>query len=282
MFRCVAPQAGIAQDPWIGIRLLPDDSHTRREFTLEELRKIQSAAKQMGDEWELLITIGIYTGLRLGDCCRLAWHEVDLTRGIIQLVPRKTRKFGKMVTIPIHPELLQWLAARQSVQTEPPSAAKEFVLPEIANMYLTEHWRIDNALKRIFSAAGIRTSIRLEGRNQDTPDATFHSLRHTFVSFAANAGVPLPVVASIVGHSSTSMTRHYYHENETALRQAIAAIPVLTDAAEASERAAFRDGDARHAASLTQRLRQLERLMQEKLITADEYTALRLRILEGI
>ena len=55
--------------------------------------------------------------------------------------------------------------------------------------------------------------------------ATFHSLRHTFVSFSANAGVPLHIVQSIVGRESTAMTRHYYHEKIDALKSAVAAIP---------------------------------------------------------
>ena len=45
--------------------------------------------------------------------------------------------------------------------------------------------------------------------------------------FAANAGVPLHIVQSIVGHESTAMTRHYYHENLDALKSAVAAIPTL-------------------------------------------------------
>ena len=32
---------------------------------------------------------------------------------------------------------------------------------------------------------------------------------------------------SIVGHESTAMTRHYYHENLDALKSAVAAIPTL-------------------------------------------------------
>ena len=69
--------------------------------------------------------------------------------------------------------------------------------------------------------------VKIEGRRHKTPEATFHSLRHTFVSFAANAGVPLHIVQSIVGHESTAMTRHYYHENIAALKSAVAAIPTL-------------------------------------------------------
>jgi len=65
------------------------------------------AATKAGGEWRRLFTIGIYTGLRLSDCCRLAWNSVNLERGVIQLIPTKTRKHahGQPVTIPIHPSL---------------------------------------------------------------------------------------------------------------------------------------------------------------------------------
>ena len=101
------------------------------------------------------------------------------------------------------------------------------MLPMIAEMYGRARWQVSHELSRIFKAANIQTSVRLEGRHRKTPEATFHSLRHTFVSFAANAGVPLHVVQSIVGHESTAMTRHYYHENLDALKSAVAAIPTL-------------------------------------------------------
>lgn len=67
----------------------------------------------------------------------------------------------------------------------------------------------------------------MEGRSRKSVVASFHSLRHTFVSISANAGVPLPVVQSIVGHCSTAMTQHYYHESENALRQTVEAIPAI-------------------------------------------------------
>ena len=86
---------------------------------------------------------------------------------------------------------------------------------------------MNKELARIFKAANIVTSVRIEGRKNRTPEATFHSLRHTFVSFSANAGIPLHVVQSIVGHESTAMTRHYYHESVEALRSAVNAIPSL-------------------------------------------------------
>lgn len=229
IFRILAVNAGLEEDPWEGVRLRPDDCHSRRELTMDELRRLLEAARKctLGKrgrvgEWRTLFLVGIYTGLRLGDCCGLDWSQIDLQQGIIQLVPQKTRRHGqRVVTIPIHQSLGQALVETPHVRSAGP------VMPKIAEMYRTERWRIGKALSRIFRSANITTSVRIEGRRTRTPEATFHSLRHSFVSFAANAGVPLHVVQSIVGHESAAMTRHYYHENICALKEAVGAIPIL-------------------------------------------------------
>ena len=232
IFHVLADKAGIEGDPWQGVRLRPDDSHSRRELTTDELRRLLEAAKKVkargegeGGEWHTLFLIGIYTGLRLGDCCRLDWSQINIAQGVIQVVPRKTRRHHqRVVTIPIHPALGQALvpavAERHALPVGP-------VLPEINALYATSRCRIADRLSAIFKKANIQTSVKIEGRKHRTPEATFHSLRHTFVSFAANAGVPLHIVQSIVGHESTAMTRHYDHENIAALKSAVAAIPTL-------------------------------------------------------
>ena len=223
IFRTLAAKAGLEDDPWEGVRLRPDDCHSRRELTMEELKRLLAAACKHGEEWHKLILIGIYTGLRLGDCCRLDWSCFNFAQGVIQLVPEKTKRHHKrIVTIPVHPALGAALVKRGE-----DAASQGPVLPTIAEMYATARGRVADRLSSIFKAAHIQTSVKLEGRKHRTPEATFHSLRHTFVSFAANAGVPLHVVQSIVGHESTAMTRHYYHENLDALKSAVAAIPTL-------------------------------------------------------
>ena len=242
IFRTLAKKAGLEEDPWEGVRLRPDDSHSRRELTMEELKRLLDAAKKVDcpscasltsgkdsasplNEWYKLMLIGIYTGLRLGDCCRLDWSQISIAQGVIQLVPRKTRRHHqRLVTIPIHPALGAALVGQQAYDSKMMVGP---VLPMIAEMYARSRWQVSHELSRIFRAANIQTSVRLEGRHRRTPEATFHSLRHTFVSFAANAGVPLHIVQSIVGHESTAMTRHYYHENLAALKSAVAAIPTL-------------------------------------------------------
>lgn len=49
----------------------------------------------------------------------------------------------------------------------------------------------------------------------------FHSLRHSFVTWMAERGVPLQVVQAMAGHMSAAMTRHYTHISNRAAREAV-------------------------------------------------------------
>ena len=294
VFRLLAEKAGLAGDPWAGVCLLADDSLSRRELTLEEVGRLYAVAAKQGRAWKLLIMTGIYTGLRLGDCCRLTWDCVNMERGIIQVIPEKTKKHmhGRPVTIPIHDELLkELLVAKQEIGNDGrESAPSKYVNPAIAEAHMTTKWRIDEGLRKIFKAANITMSVRVEGRRRKSVVASFHSLRHTFVSLSANAGVPLPVVQSIVGHCSTAMTRHYYHENLDALRSAVASIPAIGGLRMGNGRRATGDGErgAGNAhlllrrESVTRRLKQLDKFLERGVVSQEEYAAQRARIISEI
>ena len=221
MWRTLAESetARLVCNPWEKIaKLRGYDTFTRRELTVDELRRVCGSVE---GEMRLLFAIGIYTGLRLGDCALLEWGSVDLTRGIISVVPRKTARHahGKPVVIPIHAALAAVLAET------PPDQRKGYIMPETATAYLREPSILTNRIQGIFSGCGIETQAQQgEGRKAQTV-VGFHSLRHTFVSLAANAGAPMALIQSIVGHSSPAMTRHYFHENENALKMAVGALP---------------------------------------------------------
>jgi site-specific recombinase XerD len=227
-------KAAAKENPWDGFPLRADDSHTRRELTIEELARLVDMASRESAEFRTLFGIAMYTGMRLGDCCKLTWAEVDIVRSIIQKVPEKTKKYrrGRPVTIPIHKVLADLL-----MQT-PIENRTGYVLPQIgawAALGAKGMGRIHHRIGKIFHNAGIVTSVKVEGRKWKAPEASFHSLRHTFVSMSANAGVPLHIVQAIVGHESTAMTRHYYHENVAALQQAVEAIPSISETGDISE-----------------------------------------------
>ena len=194
---------------------------SRRELTVEELGAIIAAA---AGEMRLLIAIGIYSGLRLGDCALLEWGSVDLVRGLITVMPKKTaRRTGKRVMIPLHEKLAGMLAG------VPMRKRRGYVLPEMAATYKRDSSAITARFCKLLEGCGIETGHVDEKTGRKVVDVGFHSLRHTFVSLSANAGAPMAAVQSIVGHGSPAMTRHYYHENEGVLRGVVAALPDVAE-----------------------------------------------------
>jgi integrase len=49
----------------------------------------------------------------------------------------------------------------------------------------------------------------------------FYDLRHTFATRLADAGVPLSVIADLLGHSDIRMTKRYSHATDKAKREAV-------------------------------------------------------------
>jgi integrase len=58
-------------------------------------------------------------------------------------------------------------------------------------------------------------------------DVTLHTLRHSFASVAADLGYSEPTIASMLGHSSSSVTGRYIHQLDAVL---IAAADKVADA----------------------------------------------------
>lgn len=222
VFRVLSRRAGITVNPWSDISRKTENKQSRRELTVEELNEICNKAE---GELKALLVLGIYSGLRLGDCCTLRWSEVDLVRQIILRVPNKTaRRKDVPVHIPIHPTLLTFL------EQTPKGRRKGHVLPGVASTYKNNDSDIAKELRKHFIACGIQ--IHKEGTGTGTKkravvEVGFHSLRHSFVSLCRQSNAPLAVVEAIVGHSNPAMTRHYTHVGELAANQAVAALPVI-------------------------------------------------------
>ncbi len=199
--------------------------HSRRELTVEELVKVCGTAK---GEMRVLLALGIYCGLRLGDAALLVWSNVDMVKGVISLIPMKTaRRTQKRVTLPIHKALYALLSET------PPKEREGRVIPEIAARYEQYDAALSKDINTLFASVGIETHAAVPGSKRNRADCGFHSLRHTFVSLCAAGGVPQSVVQALVGHGSPAMTAHYTHIGLQTAQNAVASLPDVTGAAPA-------------------------------------------------
>ena len=244
-FRVLDEPARLSNNPFEKIKKRKLQTNVRRELSIEELKTILEKAE---GELQMLLMIGTFTGLRLGDCCTLKWGEVDLIRMQIKRVPNKLlhRSNARPVVVGIPPALAGKLSET------PISKRRGYVVPGYAERYtfrneqgrlakqpdiskrLRKHFRDTCGIQIHKEGTGYKKVADPTGKHEYIWEYTgkravvevgFHSLRHTFVSIQAQRGTPQAVVQAIVGHGNPAMTAHYTHIGEQAARQAALAMP---------------------------------------------------------
>ena len=202
----------LCNDAWENFKKKKATKSGRRTMTEEEIAKLLIEAET--HDMRLLITIGLYTGLRISDCAMLKWNDIDFNRKTMKVMPIKTKKhMASPIEIPIHPTLMKML--------EDTPHESEYVSKANAVAYNGGH--LSGKVVLLFKKCGFETSKKVNGKTQLI--CGFHSLRHTFVSMAINNGMSPLLVSRIVGHSAVNMTASYFHENSEKMTEGINSLP---------------------------------------------------------
>jgi len=185
-------------------------------FNIEQLQAILKAAPSR--EWRGAILLAFYTGARLQDVANMRWSSVDLHDQLISFRAGKTKE---SVTVPMHSTLQSYL-----IELPAPDNAKAFLFPSLANKRTSGKSGLSMAFSRIMQKAKVKGEVIRErtGKGRTINALSFHSLRHSFNSIMANAGVSQEVRQKLTGHSSTEMNKRYMHHELEPLRAAIAKI----------------------------------------------------------
>jgi integrase len=203
-------------NPAEAVDLPEKDSVERGTFNAAEVKMLVNVAR---GEWQTLILLGYYTGARLSDCCRLEWKDIDLANEVLSYVQRKT---GKLVHVPLHPELQAWL--EKSATSDKPQI---FVMPGMADKGPGGRHGLSESFKTLVRKAGLDLQTVQGGGDRMISRRTFHALRHSFTSGLANAGVAPELRMKLTGHSSERVHRGYSHHDMEVLKAAMAKLPSL-------------------------------------------------------
>jgi integrase len=191
---------------------LKRNQETAREryLTDDELSRLLSALADHHDQAAAdAIRLLMLTGARRGEVLSMRWCDVDFDAGRWSK-PAHTTKQKKTHHVPLSAPALSILARRQQMSTS------TFVFPGRDG----RGYRVD--LKKPWSSicrqAGI-DGLRL------------HDLRHSYASTLASAGLSLPIIGALLGHSQAATTQRYSHLIDEALRKATAKVgDVITSA----------------------------------------------------
>jgi len=212
----LAEESKAEKNPWERFKKDKGHSHGRKNLTIDEVRKVVAS---VSGEMRILMFLGYYTALRIGDCSQIKGENILLDEGVISITPHKTNRCSpEPLTIEIHPDLAKELKGHL------PPNPKDYVLPECARSY--QSGTLNYHVKRIFEKCGIVTDEMGEyGRRRSVK--SFHSYRSGYVTMAANGGVSFVELSKRTGHKSAEVCQSYYRksqEKNTKILNAIQAI----------------------------------------------------------
>jgi site-specific recombinase XerD len=182
-----------------------------RSLSSPETRKLLKEVNVRGNPRdEAIISILLYTGLRVGELVALELNDVTLSerKGTIQ-VRAEIAKGGKERAVPV------------------PQKAREALLPTLRYAHPDDGRALFIGRQGPLSAEGVAAVVRKYAAWARLEGVTPHVLRHTFsYSYLENNDNDLVALADILGHSDLNTTRVYTRRR-------------LSDLQEGSERVRF-------------------------------------------
>jgi integrase len=209
----------ISSDPTLSFKYINYKPKEKGALSLLEMGKIEAL------DWpdirqKAALILGFSCGLRRGEIRALRWKYVDLNRHIITVVENftdddgmKEPKAGSSRLVPIFGTALEIL--NELKRTNPYGGDDEdFVLPNVARDKPLAAITIRRGFEKIMDAIQIDRTARANRK------LSFHSMRHSFVTRAREAGLSDFVVSALSGHKTVQMVEHYSHQTLTAVESA--------------------------------------------------------------
>jgi integrase len=211
----------------------PDGPSTeRRSLTPAEAKALLRAVH--GDRLEALVVVGVTMGLRPGELTGLSWRDVDLDAGVLHVRRTLKREQNRPVVGEVKTKRSRRSLACPAFVVAALRRRHEF--QELERTASGESWSARWAAEQLvftttagtpIDASNLRRYFRRACEAAGVGRWTPYEMRHTAASLLSADGVPLELVADVLGHDGTRMVAQVY-------RHAVA--PTVDVAAERMER----------------------------------------------
>jgi len=193
-----------------------------RYLSGEELERLTTALAEHPDQQAAnVIRLLLLTGARRGEVQSATWDQFDLADGV-WTKPGATTKQKTEHRIPLSAPARQLLAELHEVAGD----NAVFVFPG----------RFDGHRVEIkYDWAALCEAARIDG-------ARLHDLRHSYASMLASAGLSLPVIGALLGHSQPQTTQRYAHLLDDPLREATERVGAVIGGGKSAEVIPLRKG----------------------------------------
>jgi integrase/recombinase XerC len=177
-----------------------------RWLDLKQQRLLLRAAERHGG-WreEPLVKLLLHTGLRVDEAAALTWEDIEIRPRSGQLTVRRG-KGRKQRVVPLNAEAREALERLRTAYPRQQHARPGAVL---------------YGQRGPLTARGIESILQKVAHHARLPEVSPHVLRHTFGHNLASKGVPIQVIADLMGHESLETTRRYVQPGADDLAAAV-------------------------------------------------------------
>ena len=195
---------------------------------LDDTQAAALLAAAKGTDLEHIITVALFTGMRISELLGLTWDSVDMERGTITINKQlshfnaqktalfTTPKSGKSRTLTPAPAVMQALKAQRRRQSEMQLRAG----PDWDNPYGLV---FTNETGRNLFTQYVNTHFRALIKAAGLDGFRFHDLRHSYTVNAIRTGDDIKTVQENLGHASAAFTLDKYGHFTDSMRQDSAA-----------------------------------------------------------
>lgn len=207
------------------IRMLPVADDVGMALTADQEQKLLEACDaSRSRSLAPAVRLALNTGMRYSEIRLLRWKQIDLDRKTVTVGKSKTQT-GTGRVIPLNDRAYK---AMETWAAEFPKRATTHHVFPLEQYGLAGNGREVRAFNTDPNKAiGSWKEAWESAKESAGVSCRFHDLRHTACTRMLERGVPLPVVASILGWSAATtirMAKRYGHIGESAQRSAVAVL----------------------------------------------------------
>jgi len=151
------------------------------------------------------VTIAAYTASRRRAIETLEWSRVDLVNRVIDFHDGSPKTKKRRVKVPMNENLYNFLLMHKATS----DGQSEFVLDT------------DTPIHFLFQKLKAALIARYPLESSTWESMTPHTLRHTWATLAAQAGVSMFEIAGVLGDTVQTVSRVYAHQSPDHLRKAV-------------------------------------------------------------
>ena len=214
IFARAVEQGFLRETPCTKAVILPKNTQKEKKpFLTEEQAKELLQMVSDPTQFNRIIKVLLYTGMRSGECLGLRWQDIDLEKGLLHIENTLTEVGGQKWLQPPKTKNSKRFLRLSADLVELFKEQKQYTEEKIQMLdgfYKHPEMVFANELGNYIDRSNLNTRFRQFVKGTSFDFITLHSLRHCNATLLINSGIDLKIVSELLGHSDIGTTANVY------------------------------------------------------------------------